>query len=1114
MQGNTELELDQLWYTFSKDGFGSMTAGYRVRAASPGLYNLQDRRYRLVDRFLPYTLPRGINPSEFNARIAPISLSFVNNGAENLLIRKVFVGRDFAGRNSVFFTHLIAGLPREFTARDAIHLWYCPELWVESEPEDKASNDTYLEKIPYSKILAYVQRSQTAFNFAPIQEPLQNLLLLILSRGLPPRSRVRGQSILIAALIYGLTHTLPLTLLPNLTFTTYESEAMEGESIVIVGTISGTELQDATRLRVQPELAGVPISPDIQRYVTTVITSLLTNNTTKLSRLIEEIERRDHATVEDLIELFKRRFRDGSLTTRQLEDIVLHSADNLDDLLDPGVQQEAAQLLLSQLDYWEQRGKKVFSDVASWLAPAAQARLNQQTQDALARFLNGLAEYILAAMQAEITQGTLPKHSTALLGVLAHPAMNPGIYQRMLPEFAEGRVYEQIISDEFWPFQIWLLRCAKLMQPQPSQEQMQPWLRIPSWGRLDKVLKLDLPAEWEYVAIYGVLTGERNIPRVAIPIVKVHEEKFTAFMRDHLRRGSQAKNKVYTDIVIRLFEAIIYWDEQEHSYPNRASLLLELVNAVPNDPRVIELLFSIVPFASPYQLTADEFDSVVVGCKPELITSSSASPSLMKYLQEYILFLTAKKLTNQNTMNLLVQIQKSNASSGQSGDFANLVKNWLAINQFLASSSFNRELLQAVKPALESLIPLLQQRQAELPQGAQDIRQMFLQEIVPHLVTLVHREYQLERVLEVFEDAKVASAWDLLSQMAAHAGEAQTKDLSRLTPYLLCGIREYVRAGLPPDALDRYLQALYGRVDEEVLKNVDIAVSSPLFPDEIKRQWRVWRKRRKPSFLENIKKLNTQQQKQTTDSQPVQVPANWPQTPATPPPPDQTGVMSPRSLGWGQPKDYSTKKLPETQEPIRSHWPKEPDKGLNTEIAIVSIRDQVYSIRFGFYQQLHLTFAQVLPYWSQVLSDQSVKVLTKGIMFEIGVIRSLLEELQRTPMIIISERLIQYYADSLLINLEVERHRQAGDWSAQQFFDPMNHISARLDEFRNFVGINAYQKLCESYTEKAIIDTLYWLILRYRFVQYMNAKKKDWEKWLKVERKQIRVEFQGGLIRE
>src|SRR6266849_2786620 len=122
MPGNTELELDQLWFTWSTAGLGSMPMGFRVRAASEGLYDTLEMRYRRVNRFLNYELPEGASVSEFNRRIAPISLSFVDNGDERLLIRKVFTGLDGVGRNGVFFTHLIAGLPRGFTGRSAVPL--------------------------------------------------------------------------------------------------------------------------------------------------------------------------------------------------------------------------------------------------------------------------------------------------------------------------------------------------------------------------------------------------------------------------------------------------------------------------------------------------------------------------------------------------------------------------------------------------------------------------------------------------------------------------------------------------------------------------------------------------------------------------------------------------------------------------------------------------------------------------------------------------------------------------------------------------------------------------------------------------------------------------------
>src|SRR5712691_6707419 len=102
MFGN--LELDQLYYTWSTNGLGAMPMGYRVRAASEGLYDIQGLRYRRVDRFLRYVSPKGVSTLNFNQSIAPITLAYINNGDENLLIHKVFVGQDAHGRNSVYFT--------------------------------------------------------------------------------------------------------------------------------------------------------------------------------------------------------------------------------------------------------------------------------------------------------------------------------------------------------------------------------------------------------------------------------------------------------------------------------------------------------------------------------------------------------------------------------------------------------------------------------------------------------------------------------------------------------------------------------------------------------------------------------------------------------------------------------------------------------------------------------------------------------------------------------------------------------------------------------------------------------------------------------------------------
>ena len=1119
MAGNTGLELDQLWFTWSTAGLGAMPMGFRLRAASEGFHSneMQNLRYRRVSRLLGYELPEGASASEFNSRIAPISLSFVHNGDERLLIRKVFTGQDVVGRNRAFFTHLIAGLPREFIARDAIRLWYCPELWVESD-QGLSPNETTLEKIPYSRILDSVQHSQTSFNFGQISDKLQNLLVLILSQGLPPHITMRGHSTLIAALIYGLTHTLPRQLLPNLTFTTYESDAQQSE-VLVAGTINGAELHDLTRLQVQPEPATRPVSEDIQRYVTVAVNSLVNNTTDKLYKLIDELERREYVGVDDLIELFKRRFRFGKPTLKQLEDTVLHPADNVEDLLDPAFQMEAVQLLLTHPDYWEQRGKEVFQKASSWLVPEAKMKLNKQTQDALLTCFNGMAEYIISTMQTELAQGNVPPQGTAVLSVIANPSTHPDIYRRMLTEFAQKSLYRQIVSDNLWPFHLWLLQCAKLMQPQPTREHMSPWLSIPSWDKLDRVLKLDLPAEWEYTAMFELLMLKREIPRPAIPIVRTHEAKFTAFMRDALRIASQMKNEVYINMVLSLFKAIIIFDEQaaknntpEYGYPNRVALLLDLLNAVPNDPGVIEALFAIVPFKTPYQLTLKEFDRVVAGCSPEVLAARSASLSLMTYLQEFILTLTPKQLMYKNTVTLLRQFQQSNASTEQADGIARSVTSWLVIHQFLTSKGIDEDVLHNIKAALEYLVPQLKQR-------GQNIWQTFIEEMAPHLVALINTEYQLESVLYVFEGAHVVSAWDLLNALAACAGATLTDDLPRLIPYLLCGIRKYDPAKQSQAELDTYLQTLFKQASDNTLRDVDIAVSARVWPDSIRAGWKGWRERTKTSWIDSLllpgKKPNLQQPKQPTGEQPSLklpiapqiVPQKLPteQQPIRRRPiPSLETSSSPKQAGDTSPR-------PAISPEENSASQQETIGSLATWLEInVTIGDRLYPIRINNYEWVILTWLQVLHYWPHVLTDRLNKGRSKGLTSELHTIMLLQDELKRLPATTVSELLVAYLVDDMLIQFEIERIRQSEN---QPYLNSANYIAGRLDEFKNFVGVNYYQDFCKNVTEQAVKDTLQRLIRRYHLIQYMEENKRDWNKWLDKERKSAKYRYQNVRAR-
>lgn len=115
------------------------------------------------------------------------------------------------------------------------------------------------------------------------------------------------------------------------------------------------------------------------------------------------------------------------------------------------------------------------------------------------------------------------------------------------------------------------------------------------------------------------------------------------------------------------------------------------------------------------------------------------------------------------------------------------------------------------------------------------------------------------------------------------------------------------------------------------------------------------------------------------------------------------------------------------------------------------------------------------------------------------------DEIKRNPAKIISELLIEYLVDDILIKLEVERICQAED---QPFLHSSNYIPGRLEEFKSFVEPNYYQNLCKNVTEQAIKDVLQKLIHRYHLIQYMDQQKWDWNKWLAKERKSAKYRYQ------
>ncbi|MBX5456725.1 MAG: hypothetical protein IRZ31_07465 [Thermogemmatispora sp.] len=142
--------IEQLWYTWSDRGLESaLAAGYRVRACSPGLSS--EGRLEQLRPYLRYQLPADTNLTSLKIEEAPRALALIQSGNERLLLHKVYVGRDGAGRPGNYFVHLLAGLEPTFSADRAICLWRYHDdlLWQTS---DDPRHGITLPAIPRSEL--------------------------------------------------------------------------------------------------------------------------------------------------------------------------------------------------------------------------------------------------------------------------------------------------------------------------------------------------------------------------------------------------------------------------------------------------------------------------------------------------------------------------------------------------------------------------------------------------------------------------------------------------------------------------------------------------------------------------------------------------------------------------------------------------------------------------------------------------------------------------------------------------------------------------------------------------------------------------------------------------
>src|SRR5581483_5075996 len=171
---------EQLWYTWSDVGLSTVHAGFRIRAASPGLTEIYSERVKSMDRYMRYVLPPGTNPFAITPDMAPICLAFIRTDSEYILVHKNYSGEDGVGRLGNFFVHVIAlgDLSQVFSAADAIWLWGS-DIWRTNDKDhDRRSNK--LNPIPLKTLQSQIDNFKP--NFTKVQQYLPFVIEAYLTR--------------------------------------------------------------------------------------------------------------------------------------------------------------------------------------------------------------------------------------------------------------------------------------------------------------------------------------------------------------------------------------------------------------------------------------------------------------------------------------------------------------------------------------------------------------------------------------------------------------------------------------------------------------------------------------------------------------------------------------------------------------------------------------------------------------------------------------------------------------------------------------------------------------------------------------------------------------------
>lgn len=640
---NTDgIAVQQLWYTSSDVGLGAVSDGFRIRAVSPELVHIDSKRVNSMDQYLRYKVPYKADPS-IKPEMAPICLAYLRTDqGEDIIVHKKYVGKDSFGRRGNFFVHLLAcGQHPGISFIDNTTSLWGAQFWKDSDT-DLNRHSTTLQPTTLSKLNEAANEFQV--DYTKVHKFLPFLITAYLMRKKDPATQIyiaapAGSIRMIVDAIEGLIACLPLPLLKDLTFSTYERDITKTTALIV-----GTSWIEVSEKPVSPyvfqpqfyrghlainfateersDLHNHPLidtSLDMslaEDFAERATQRLLSGYTKDLDTLREEVDHDSKLTIEHFLSIFRHNLIGiDDISSSQIEYYLKDQKYCISKLSDPDFRQKIIDYalkderwrkmqLVPQLHILRQQSQHESATPVGGQSFDREARLSQGRSVNLPQStwrrrhdfrpaskpislmvaLSLLADSAIKRIIGNYAKPVTPQRSEELIILLQIisscmlPAKLVGAVRALLKQFrANSDAYQGLIND--WPslFQVLHLGMALSDEPVDVEETISPFLKVVAWPHLGEFLGLDLyQRHWQWVVVVvGKLARDSSLNGGDVQLLR--QPQYSSALDKLLQELLKRPDQWLTtaDFTIRLTEK----GYKDSSYMQRQAVLLDALIA-------------------------------------------------------------------------------------------------------------------------------------------------------------------------------------------------------------------------------------------------------------------------------------------------------------------------------------------------------------------------------------------------------------------------------------------------------------------------------------------------------------------------------------------------------